>query len=185
MEKRKYYRGLDILRGISALLVMLYHYTARYNEVAFTPPHLQTNWAINLPWASMAVVTFFLLSGFLCNAYGEEKPFKYVGKRLLRLYPAFLTALICTSLVTFFFCRPAFAGFKNIILNLTMLPGLLGARVVDGVYWTLQYEIIFFVIIGALFFLKKKMLKKGIFIAWLVLGIAVAFLRKFDNIFIG
>jgi peptidoglycan/LPS O-acetylase OafA/YrhL len=105
---------------------------------------------------AMAVVTFFLLSGFLSDFYGnEERPIKYILKRFLRLYPGFIIGLILTSTFSFLFLKDAFVGWFDILLNFTMLPGLFGANPVDGVYWTLQYEIIFYGIILIFISLKK------------------------------
>lgn len=39
---------------------------------------------------------------------------------------------------------------KDIVLNFTMFPGLLGAQSVDGVYWTLQVEMIFYLLLSAI-----------------------------------
>lgn len=177
-KEKQYYRGLDVLRGICAVLIVLYHYTARYNESPYTTEELQTNWPFSLTWGSMAVVTFFLLSGFLSGVYEQEQHspiFQYVKKRVIRLYPAFLVGLALTSLITFFFYKEAFVGFKDILLNLTMLPGLLGAKPVDGVYWTLQYEIIFYAFTVFLLFIPKLKWKKGIFCVWILGAIAFRF----------
>ena len=167
---KKYYRGLDVLRGFCALLIILYHYTARYNDVIYTTEELKTNWLISVPWGSMAVVTFFMLSGFLSNVYDDNPPAirHYVKKRVIRLYPAFLVSMIITALVTFFFYNEAFVGFKDILCNLTMLPSFLGAKPVDGVYWTLQYEIVFYAITACLLFVRHAKWKKGCFITWVV-----------------
>lgn len=172
MLMKKHYHGLNIIRGICAIFIVLYHYTARYNEIPLIPENLKTSWAITFPWGCLAVVTFFLLSGFLCNIEraGDEtaeKPLQYLCKRFIRLYPAFLIAVCLTSVVTLIFYKEAFVGIKDILFNLTMLPGLLKAQPVDGVYWTLQYEIIFYFVIAALLFLNKPQWNKYIFNGWL------------------
>lgn len=174
---KKHYHGLNIIRGICAIFIVLYHYTARYNDIEFIPEHLKTNWEITFPWGCLAVVTFFLLSGFLCNVERSgtektEKPVQYLRKRFIRLYPAFLVAVCLTSLVTFIWYKEAFVGVKDILLNLTMLPALLKAQSVDGVYWTLQYEIIFYFIIVALLFINKPQWNKYLFNGWLAAAIA-------------
>lgn len=52
---------LNVLRGISALLIVLYHYTVQYEK---SIGHLLP-YAVTIPWGCYAVNTFFMLSGFL------------------------------------------------------------------------------------------------------------------------
>lgn len=170
---KKHYHGLNIIRGFCAIFIVLYHYTTQYNASLRTPENLKTNWSITFPWGCLAVVTFFLLSGFLCNIErgDSEKPLQYLRKRFIRLYPAFLVSVCLTSLVTFICYKEAFVGIKDILFNLTMVPSLLKAQPVDGVYWTLQYEIIFYLVIAALLFLNKPQWNKVLFNGWLVVSI--------------
>ena len=64
-NKHIHYTGLDVVRGLSAILIMLYHYTTRYNQNPITDG-AKTDWSISVPWGCAAVTTFFILSGFLC-----------------------------------------------------------------------------------------------------------------------
>ena len=52
---------LNVLRGISALLIVLYHYTVQYEK---SIGHL-VPYTVTIPWGCYAVNTFFMLSGFL------------------------------------------------------------------------------------------------------------------------
>ena len=80
--------------------------------------------------------------------------------------------MLLTSLVCFFFLKEAFVGI-DILFNLTMVPGILGAKSVDGVYWTLQYEIIFYIITAVLLLIKNTKLKRWLLTAWV--GFSIAF----------
>ena len=80
---KKYYPGLNVIRAISAMLIVLFHYTTMYNQSIYTPENLKTNYPITFPWASMAVITFFLLSGFLTRVDSDEKSLIYLGKRFV------------------------------------------------------------------------------------------------------
>lgn len=55
--------GIQVIRGISALFILLYHYTSRYNDVDYVTPH--EDWPFSVPWGCYAVSTFFLISGYL------------------------------------------------------------------------------------------------------------------------
>ncbi len=178
---KKYYPGLNVIRAISAMLIVLVHYTTMYNQSIYTPENLKTNYPITFPWASMAVITFFLLSGFLTRVDSDEKPLVYLGKRCVRLFPTFLVAVIITSLVTFFFYKPAFVGLKAILINLTMVPSLFGVRAVDGVYWTLVYEIKFYIIIGILLAIKKLKINNVLILIWAIVSLLSGIFQDYLN----
>lgn len=88
MEKRRYLL-LDLLRGVAALAVMIYHFNMYFGfEHAFGSSYL-------------AVDLFFCLSGFvLSHVYGEAlrtgslSPTRYMVARFVRLYPLYLFSLL-------------------------------------------------------------------------------------------
>ena len=53
--------GFDYLRGLSCLLVILYHYTARYDELF----GFNIKPVLTFEMGYMGVATFFILSGYL------------------------------------------------------------------------------------------------------------------------
>ena len=112
---------IDFLRGLSCLGVLLYHvrvdlwigwwritsYPNDYSSFAKAMAWL----SIPTPFMGYAVVLFFLISGFCIhypNTSGIARPnWKiYLIRRFLRIYPAYLAALILT------------AGISYICLNL-------------------------------------------------------------------
>jgi peptidoglycan/LPS O-acetylase OafA/YrhL len=94
----------------------------------------------------LGVNLFFLISGFvICMSSWGRSLGQFFVSRSARLYPAFwfgviFTCAILTVLPTDHH-RPPVA---QILANLTMFPGPLGAAYVDGVYWTLWYEVLFY-----------------------------------------
>ena len=154
---------LNWIRGLSAILVILYHYTTRYQSLF----ELDESWPLNFPWGCGAVNTFFLLSGFLtAMTFREETKFvDYAKKRLVRLYPAYWTCVILTSIVMLLAWNERFVGLPNLLVNLTMLQGFLGVTPVDGAYWTLMYELQFYIYVAAILFIRKgKWLRPLVFI---------------------
>jgi peptidoglycan/LPS O-acetylase OafA/YrhL len=67
--------------------------------------------------------------------------------RFTRLMPAFLAALVLASVILIFWPMPPLdtPTLVQFIANLTMAPGLFGQDVVDLPYWTLTYELVFYV----------------------------------------
>ena len=142
--------GFDYIRGISALFIMLYHYTTRYFDIfhnkTFESDH------IGLWWGCFAVSVFFMLSGYLtAYTYDDKvKPFEFIKKRVLRLYPSYISAIAVTTLFTLIFNSDAFIGVLPTISNLAIYQSLFGIANVDGAYWTLSVEMTFYIIFAVL-----------------------------------
>jgi peptidoglycan/LPS O-acetylase OafA/YrhL len=87
VDRTRRYDVLDGMRGVAALSVMLYHFSATSDG-----PLLKS--------APLAVDLFFALSGFvLVHSYGERlrggMPYAgYLLRRLVRLYPMFVVGIV-------------------------------------------------------------------------------------------
>lgn len=163
---------LDLFRGIAAILVILFHYTTRYQELY---GH-KMNYIINVPFGKMAVSTFFILSGFLiCKSINKENSaVQFLWKRFIRMWPCYFCAMIITTIViciggdVFLERIPT---IKQFICNLTMMPEYLGQKAIDGAYWTQAIEIIFYFIVASIILLNKREKIKEISIVWCVISI--------------
>ena len=133
---------MDIVRGLSAILIVLYHYTIRYNENPLTEGY-HMNWSFHCSFGFAAVTTFFVMSGFFSGKIlmGQLKSTKAFLKRLNRLLPTFWTCATVSAVLLFFVWKEASVSFVDYLGNLTMLPGLLRVKAIDGAYWTLQLEL--------------------------------------------
>ena len=181
MKKQKIYES-DSIRGICCILVILYHYTTRYCE-AFT----DLNYPFSVPFGHMAVCSFFALSGFLCLYTGKEEIslISYFKNKFIRLYPVFWVAMIITTLVCMVALPQVVVSIKDFILNLTMAPELLKAKTVDGAYWTLLRELVFYCFIAVVLKLKLKNKINIISLVWLIALFVLYFVNlKFDNVII-
>lgn len=138
--RREHIYELDYIRAISAILIVLYHYTTRYRE---SIGHIGT-WPLEFPWGSWAVNTFFLLTGLLTVRNFKEGGLRFAFKRFARLWPAFAVSVLITTVFMAVLLPDRLRSVTEIILNFTMFPAYLGANPVDGVYWTLPLEIIFY-----------------------------------------
>lgn len=173
MPRHNYFYGLDVLRGLSAIFIVLYHYTVRFNENPITASNA-ISWPVSINWGCAAVTSFFILSGFLSGKYikaSRESIFPFLKKRFIRLFPAFFVSVVITSIVTYLFLPAAFCGIKDILLNFTMVPNLFGARYVDGAYWTLQYEWAFYFVVTIIMLFPWKNIKYIILTLWIVFSI--------------
>ena len=142
--KVKRLRGLDALRGLAALSVVLFHYTTAY-EIHFGPYPSRPFFFV--PNGHFGVELFFCISGFVILGTIERTAGlqRFAIARFARIYPAYVVcALISLStLYLAHFNRPPWTP-ESILLHATMLTGLVGADSIDPSYWTLSYEVIFY-----------------------------------------
>lgn len=168
MSSSRFY-ALDGLRLIAALMVAGYHYCFVASRDGFSPvifyPEITK-------YMYLGVELFFILSGFvICYSAANKTVKSFLILRCVRLYPAFWFCMLITFLgVHLIFGDPRFnATWWDAFLNLTMLPGLFGGRMVDGVYWTLLVEIKFYVLFS-LFLITKQWVKlEWSLLVWMLL----------------
>lgn len=171
-------KELDALRGLAALAVVLYHYTTQYNKLYIHSTPL--GWELNK--GSLGVHLFFMISGFVIfltiDKISSSKAF--IISRFSRLFPAYWFAIILTSSAVFIMGLPGEErDLVTILLNFSMIQGFFDIPDVDGVYWTLLYELIFYILILALF--KFKLLTKVNLI--IVLGLCLNIANSLTDIF--
>lgn len=153
---------LDALRGIAALAVVLYHFSTRFGELY--PAGLQTGLA--LPQGHFGVNLFFIISGFVIFMTLERTRTAgdFLVSRFSRLYPAYWVSLAITFAVTHALGLPGkLVPGSTALANLPMFHGLFQVLFrgqfqvthVDGVYWTLEVELLFYGWMLLLFVLRK------------------------------
>jgi peptidoglycan/LPS O-acetylase OafA/YrhL len=147
-------RWLDALRGIAVLAVVYEHFGS------YLIPDIKFATSRYAHAGTFGVALFFLVSGYIVPASierrGSVRDF-WIG-RLFRLYPAFLVTIgIAILLATFgpgwvpgtYTEQPATA----LLGHLTMLHEVLGAENMQHQFWTLAYEMVFYLLVTAVFVL--------------------------------
>ncbi len=166
---------LDALRGIAALLVVLYHYTSRYPDMYGGVPPFEFIWGI------YGVDLFFIISGYVIFMTLEQvrRPLDFVVSRFTRLFPAYWACILLTAaLVTFLHLPGREPTLLAVAVNFSMLQFLIGVPNVDGVYWTLAVELCFYTTLLVIFCLKLHQRIIAIAAAWLVLIVAGDYLEQ-------
>lgn len=134
-------QALDLFRFFAALSVVFYHYFPMSENSHF--PGV----ASVAQFGYLGVPLFFMISGFVIFASAERRsPSEFIVSRATRLLPAFWIGATFTALMVYFL-EPTPIGVVQYLGNLTMLNDYLGIANIDGVYWTLQAEIKFYVCI--------------------------------------
>jgi peptidoglycan/LPS O-acetylase OafA/YrhL len=176
--KIKYYRSLDGVRGLAALMVMFFHFW-----IIVTPGDslvLKTLVKVSI-FGQTGVTLFFVLSGFLItriliNAKGDSHYFSnFYIRRALRILPLYYLFLIL-----YYFVTPLFTGeqvadgtdqlsYWFYLQNFAKTFNWSSAGPLH--YWSLAVEEHFYLIWPLLvYFLSVKQLKKSI---WIIYGIAI------------
>ena len=169
--------GLNYIRGISSLLILFYHYTTRYQDI-FHNAGAEISHK-GLWWGSWAVSTFFILSGFLTvyNLKQDVTAHSFLKKRAVRLYPAYWVCLIITTVVVNLFMERYKVSALTFVFNISMLQGFIGIKNVDGAYWTLTYEILFYIIVALTIIAGNFISLKNIYekVAFVWIGFTVVY----------
>jgi len=159
---------LQVLRGIAAVMVVLFH-----AHIYVLPHKIQEGKQIFLGFnmGYSGVEIFFVLSGFIMwhihhLDLGQPSQLgRFVFKRITRIYPTYL--LVLAGIVSLYFIIPD-SGPENarnipeILLSASLLPTSF-LPVLD-VAWTLQYEMLFYCFFALLIY--KKWLGKTAFLIW-------------------
>lgn len=140
------YRELDALRGIAAIMVVLFHYSL-------------------LQIGTAGVDLFFVISGFviLMSVSKVKSGKEFIINRVSRLYP---TYWFCVTLT--FICKLCYYGwtdtsaintklFIQYLANLSMFQLYFDIRNLDGPYWTMIIEMLFYIFI--LILLRSNLLR--------------------------
>ena len=165
-ELKKRSIGIDIIKAISLISVIIYHiyeYKGTY----------------------IGVVLFFVISGYLITEILYERDdsyFKFIKRRYTKIFPP-LIAVLTLSCLAFYY----FYGFINIKLIFNSLSSLFGLSNIYQIYsgmsyfersgdlfpllhtWSLSIEIQFYVIFPFLIYLFKKMKLNVKFIAAIII----------------
>ena len=159
-------KGLDTLRGIAAISVVLFHFTSRY-QTNYGHPSIPL---FSFPQGFRGVDLFFIVSGFVIfmTLDNTRHSLDFVVSRFSRLFPAYWVSMIATFVVVLIFGLPGKeVSIRDFLLNFTMLPDLLHAQAVDGAYWTLEIELFFYTLMLLLFRAQLIGYIHYILMAWL------------------
>jgi peptidoglycan/LPS O-acetylase OafA/YrhL len=148
------FRTIDGLRGLAALLVVLYHVdeALRFSNGEWLPFPL--GWLMERGF--LGVEIFFVLSGFVIpysvrnGRFGFSYLWRFVARRSLRLDPPYWAAIALEPLLVVVGSRLGQHGFPlptlpQVGAHVLYLQDVLGFQNIVPVFWTLCFEIQFYV----------------------------------------
>jgi len=179
--------NFDLLRLLFAGTVCLVH-------VQTLSGFGQLDFVTRILSAAAAVKAFFVVSGFLIFMSYERSSslWTYAGKRIRRIYPAYVTVvMLCAlGLVTVSSARIAeyfsFAWVKYVVANLLFLnflqptlPGVFATHhipEVNGALWTLKIEVMFYLSVPLFAYLIRRLSPLSVILVTYCASIAYAML---------
>jgi len=171
-----FFPGLNMLRFIAALLVVIYHIES-FKEKASYDNLLDINFFKNI--GTQAVCMFFVLSGFLITylllieneRFGTVALKNFYIRRVLRIWPLYFFILLLGFVVIPLFYQPSFfkpfleTKFFEFFLSFFFMSNIslivYGSHFVTGVLWSIGTEEQFY-LLWPLLFLKKIKTQKFI-----------------------
>jgi peptidoglycan/LPS O-acetylase OafA/YrhL len=157
------YVFLDYLRAAAAWLVVWDHMANLVPE-RMGQPFPAAHWArdnitgplgIIQDFGWFGVVLFFVISGFIISDRAAvESPYRFVVRRLLRIYPMMAVAVALSIALGI---PAALPSVSTIALNISLINYLLVPQVVlVGVAWTLIIEITFYAVTALTQFMRRS-----------------------------
>lgn len=173
---KSYFPIIDLLRFMAALSVVSFHYfSARLVPSNFVEIYIKHGY--------MGVQLFFIISGFVIYFSLTRSVREYAWGRILRLYPMFWALCTITYISTLIFDYGGALDFRYYLYNLLIVNTGQTAYMVDGSYWTLTMEIVFYVMIGVYVSLFKLKNVEWFYVSWLVITYAI-FSLSLENVLI-
>ena len=147
--------NIDILRGLAAMLVAWQHSSERFVTIPTIGEQgtMLFDIAYSLDFGRIGVVCFFLISGFVIPysfSDGSHSVRRFAVRRFLRLYPVYWLSIIAAILVGSILTSKEYTG-ATIFANITMMQKFFGQDHIIGLYWTLQAEVIFYLLCAFMF----------------------------------
>ncbi len=176
--------NLDLLRLIAAVMVVFYHYTfsgfatGSWSPLAF--PELA--WLTQHFWSGVSL--FFIISGFVIAYSGQNRTaYDFLVSRVARLYPAFIVCVTLTAAGVALFGPAGIPEFQMTlarwIAGFSIVSPAFKQPFVDGAYWSIVIEIIFYLwvtlLIAAGLFQKRQL---TIMAVWLTISLANEFMLE-------
>jgi peptidoglycan/LPS O-acetylase OafA/YrhL len=156
----KHIKGLDLLRGLAALSVCIFHFTNGNPNYLPNGDVLKTIGS----YGFLGVEVFFVISGIVIpysmhlNGYSIANFGKFLIKRIIRIDPPYIISIILVLVLGYLSTlSPYYKGqmfsidFNGLLYHLAYLVDFFHKVWFNPVYWTLAIEFQYYLIISLIF----------------------------------
>lgn len=145
--------GLDVLRFLAAVMVMVFHFGYWFSYGGEPVVAGNTSLAAGTWWGWIGVQIFFVISGFVIALSAEHRSVQaFMRSRVLRLLPGLMVFAVLSFVVLVTYEGvPLSDGLILLRKSLVLFPK---GPWVDGVYWSLTVEVVFYAGIALLLAFK-------------------------------
>jgi len=177
---------IDALRGIAILGVLLTHYVPAMSHIyQLVHPDLLA-YSTN---GKYGVHLFFIISGYVIFMTLDKDPklLNFAFARFSRLYPPFWIAVTISFILISNFGHPLRSytpNWSDYVLNMTMLQRFFLVKSIDGSYWSLTFELMFYFYMGITIITSTRNRVNLYIVIWLILSIAFTALAYYNEIHI-
>jgi peptidoglycan/LPS O-acetylase OafA/YrhL len=167
--------SVQVMRGIAACMVMLYHLAVENESFRVVFPSFGTL----VDYCDPGVWMFFAISGFVIPHAMQATDYRVVCgawpffvRRLIRLEPPYIASVLLAFLITYIAARtPGFRGqpyapsLKDFLLQFLYLAPWFNVPWINNVTWSLAIEFQYYLLMlfAAPLLLSKRVLPKAIF----------------------
>lgn len=155
----------DELRGFSAFIVMFSHFTIGFNSLhgyLFNPNDsidIFPEWFLKYLFVdgALGVAIFFLISGFIIPFSLQKKSsLTFLIARAIRIYPVYIVSAFLTMLLGFIFYNWDYRSILLFLKSITLFRDWIGGPAIDGVLWTLEIEVKFYLYMAVMLPVFRK-----------------------------
>ncbi|MFH9553215.1 acyltransferase family protein [Streptomyces sp. NPDC017435] len=155
--------GLDGLRGLAALYVVLFHcwlYTFPGYPRSSAPP-----WLDGLMFGRLAVVFFLVLSGFSLaisparHGWGSGGVARFLRRRAWRILPPYGAALVMSLIISWFVVPASHSGPPtglSILVYGLLAQDVITAPTPNGAFWSIGVEAELYLLFPLLLFVRRR-----------------------------
>ncbi len=160
----------NILRGIAALIVVFSHYCGVFwgqrdvvasfinafplaEDIIPTPKYIKMFYTLPfIDWGSYGVALFFIISGFVIPfSCSNKSRLAFFISRFFRIFPTYIVGFSVSILAIFlssiFWNKPyPYSTYEIFIHYIPGIRDIFWSRNIDGIIWTLEVEIKFYIL---------------------------------------